>query len=142
MGSFIASKVIKLMTAKNIALREAKALLLGITFKENCSDVRNTKVIDIFNELIEYGLDVDVFDPVAEQEDVSKKYGIPDVNENFIIDENNYLIPHKGQEYDVVILAVAHKEFKDLKLKFTLKDVHVLFDVKAILPREIVDGRL
>lgn len=142
MGSFIASKVIKLMTAKNIPLRGAKALLLGITFKENCSDVRNTKVIDIYNELIEYGLDVDVFDPIAEQEDVSKKYGIPDVNENFSIDENNYLIPHKGEEYDVVILAVAHKEFKELKLEFALKDLHVLFDVKAILPREIVDGRL
>lgn len=142
MGSFIASKVIKLMTAKNIPLRGSKALLLGITFKENCSDVRNTKVIDIYNELIEYGLDVDVFDPVAEQEDVSKKYGIPDVNENFSIDEYNYLIPHKGAEYDVVILAVAHKEFKELKLEFTLKDIHVLFDVKAILPRGTVDGRL
>jgi len=142
MGSFIASKVIKLMTVKNIPLRGAKALLLGITFKENCSDVRNTKVIDIYNELIEYGLDVDVFDPIAEQEDVSKKYGIPDVSENFSIDENNYLIPHKGEEYDVVILAVAHKEFKELKLEFALKDLHVLFDVKAILPREIVDGRL
>ena len=142
MGSFIASKVIKLMTVKNIPLRGAKALLLGITFKENCSDVRNTKVIDIYNELIEYGLDVDVFDPIAEQEDVNKKYGIPDVSENFSIDENNYLIPHKGEEYDVVILAVAHKEFKELKLEFALKDLHVLFDVKAILPREIVDGRL
>ncbi len=142
MGSFIASKVIKLMTAKNIPLRSAKALLLGITFKENCSDVRNTKVIDIYNELIEYGLDVDVFDPLAEQADVKKKYGIPDVNENFSIDKNNYLIPLKGEEYEVIILAVAHKEFRDLKLDFALKNLHVLFDVKAILPREIVDGRL
>jgi len=142
MGSFIASKVVKLMTAKNIPVKKAKALILGVTFKENCSDVRNTKVIDIYNELIEYGLEVDVFDPIAEKEDVKGKYGISHVNENFNIDENNYLISHQGVEYDVIILAVAHKEFKDINLDLALKDVHVLFDVKAILPREIVDGRL
>src|SRR5690606_8887122 len=122
MGRFIASKVVKLMISKNIPLKKSKALLLGITFKENCSDVRNTKVIDIYNELIEYDLDVDVFDPVADKEDVRKKYGIPDVNENFSIDVNNYLIPLKGGEYDVIILAVAHNEFKDLKLELALKD--------------------
>ncbi|MGX1639416.1 nucleotide sugar dehydrogenase [Sphingobacterium sp. NPDC055431] len=142
MGSFIASKVVKLMTQKNIPIKKAKALILGLTFKENCSDVRNTKVIDIYNELIEYGLDVDVFDPIADKEDVRKKYNIPDINDNFKIIENNYLINSKGVEYDVIILAVAHKEFKGIKLKFTLKDLHVLFDVKGILPREIIDGRL
>lgn len=142
MGSFIASKVVKLMSSKNIPLKKSKALLLGITFKENCSDVRNTKVIDIYNELIDYGLVVDVFDPVADKEDVRRKYGIPDVNENFSINENNYLIPLNGKKYDAVILAVAHNEFKNIKLEFSLKGLHVLFDVKAILPRESVDGRL
>ncbi len=142
MGNFIASKVVKLMTAKNIPLRRAKALILGITFKENCSDVRNTKVIDIYNELIEYGLEVDVFDPIAEKENVRNKYGISDISGGFKIDENDYLRNLKGEEYDVIILAVAHEEFKSLKLEFALKKSHILFDVKAILPREIVDGRL
>lgn len=142
MASFIASKVIKLMTSKNIPLKKAKALILGFTFKENCSDVRNTKVIDIYHELIEYGLEVEIYDPVAEKRDVKKKYGISKINENFYIDNKNYLISFKGEEYDVVILAVAHKEFKEIQLEFVLKEIHVLFDVKAILPREIVDGRL
>lgn len=142
MGSFIASKVVKLMTAKDIPLKASKALILGFTFKENCSDIRNTKVIDIYNELIEYGLTVDLYDPIAENDDVHKSYGIEEINSKFFIDENKFLINSNAEKYDVVILAVAHDKFKDINLEFILKKVHVIFDVKAILPREIVDSRL
>lgn len=142
MGSFIASKVVKLMTTKDIPLKASKALILGFTFKENCSDIRNTKVIDIYNELIEYGLTVDLYDPIAENEEVFKSYGIENINSKFIIDENKFLIHSTDGKYDVIILAVAHDKFKGINLEFALKKLHVLFDVKAVLPREIVDSRL
>ena len=141
MGSFIASKVVKIMTAKDMPLKGSKALILGITFKENCSDIRNTKVIDIYNELIEYGLSVDVFDPIADRKELTKCYSIV-INEKVLIDETNYLVNTDGVEYDVIVLAVAHKEFCNIDLEYALKKTHVLFDVKAILPRKFVDGRL
>jgi UDP-N-acetyl-D-galactosamine dehydrogenase len=129
MGMFVANKVVKLMIQKGITIKGAKALVLGITFKENCPDIRNSKVIDIFNELVQFGLDVDVHDPHANTNEVLIEYGI-----------NLVKSPNK---YDAIILAVAHDEFKNIEL-FNLKKESnsVIYDIKAVLNRNIVDGRL
>jgi UDP-N-acetyl-D-galactosamine dehydrogenase len=104
-------------------------LLLGFTFKEDCPDVRNTRVIDIYNELISYEINVEVYDPWASTVDVKHEYGI---------DIKNYL---PDGNFSAIILAVAHKEFLDLDI-FTLANGGVVFDVKGILPRGIIDSRL
>lgn len=128
---FIANKVIKLMIEKGKQVKGSKVLLLGITFKENCPDIRNTKVIDIYNELLEFGVIVDVFDPWALPEEVKQEFNInliPEIN----LDTN----------YDSVLLTVAHNEF----LKIDFSEFHnkgaVIFDAKAVLDRRWVDGRL
>jgi UDP-N-acetyl-D-galactosamine dehydrogenase len=128
-GLFVANKVVKLMIQKGITIRTAKALVLGVTFKENCPDIRNSKVVDIYNELIQFGLDVDVYDPHADAKEVSHEYGISLV-----------ATPIK---YDAVILAVAHDEFIHINLN-ELKNSEncVVFDIKAILDRNQIDGRL
>ncbi len=129
MGLFVANKVVKLMIQKGITIKGAKALVLGVTFKENCPDIRNSKVIDIYNELIQFGLDVDVYDPHADENEVNHEYGISLVS-----------APLK---YDSVILAVAHDEFIHLNMS-ELKNSNnsVVFDIKAILDRNQIDGRL
>jgi UDP-N-acetyl-D-galactosamine dehydrogenase len=129
MGLFVANKVVKLMIQKGITIKGAKALVLGVTFKENCPDIRNSKVVDIYNELIQFGLDVDVYDPHADAKEVSHEYGISLV-----------ATPIK---YDAVILAVAHDEFIHINLS-ELKNSEncVVFDTKAILDRNQIDGRL
>ena len=104
--------------------------MLGFTFKENCPDVRNTKVIDIIKTLKEYNVNVTIFDPWANPEVARHEYGVEVLNE----------LP--AGEYDAAILAVAHNEFKEMDIPSKLKANHVIFDVKGILPREIVDGRL
>ncbi|MBL0302355.1 MAG: nucleotide sugar dehydrogenase [Cytophagaceae bacterium] len=129
MGSFVANKVIKLMIQKNIEIKEARALVLGITFKENCPDIRNTKVVDIYAELKEFGLDVEIYDSWADKEEVNEEYGIKLISEI------------KGQ-YDVVLHTVSHQIFSEIQYEEILKPVHVLFDVKGTLSKEIVDGRL
>lgn len=131
MAQFIAGKVVKLMIQKGQAIKGAKALILGITFKENCPDVRNTKVVEIYDELEQFGLDVDLWDPWANQVEVKHKYSID-------------LIPElmDGEIYDVVLLAVAHNEFLRLDFKKFTNDTTVIFDVKAVLNRDIVDARL
>jgi UDP-N-acetyl-D-galactosamine dehydrogenase len=129
MALFISNKVIKLMIQNEIPIKGAKALILGITFKENCPDVRNSKVIDIYNELKSYGLQVDVKDPYADVQMVANEFGI-----NLI---------EKLTKFDLIILAVGHDEFMKInftKLKKNKKSI--LFDVKSILPREIVTSRL
>jgi UDP-N-acetyl-D-glucosamine/UDP-N-acetyl-D-galactosamine dehydrogenase len=131
MGPHVAGEVIKLMLKKGIQVKGNKALLLGITFKENCPDIRNTRAIDIHDELQEYGMEVDVYDPWASPEEVLKEYGIQTIN-------------HKPQTngYGAVILAVSHNEFKDLELT-SFKDAgSVIFDVKGILDKDLVDMRL
>jgi UDP-N-acetyl-D-galactosamine dehydrogenase len=129
MGLFVANKVVKLMIQKGITIKGAKALVLGVTFKENCPDIRNSKVVDIYNELIQFGLDVDVYDPHADAKEVSHEYGISLV-----------ATPIK---YDAVILAVAHDEFIHINLSELKKSGNcVVFDIKAILDRNQIDGRL
>lgn len=129
MGSFVANRVIKLMIQKNLLIKGAKALILGITFKENCPDIRNTKVVDIYAELKEFGLEVDIYDPWADKDEVREEYEIK-------------LIAEIKEEYDVVLHAVSHQVFTEIDFKEILKSEHVLFDVKSTLDRNIVDGRL
>ena len=134
--SFIASKVVKLMINKDIQVRGAKALILGITFKENCPDIRNSKVVDIYKELQEFGVDVDVYDPWANPEEVHQEYGLVLMESNFA------LSAHKVEAYDAVILATAHKEFLEIDINTIKKQKSVVFDTKSVLPRELVDARL
>lgn len=131
MGSFVAEKVVKLMIQKDHKIKGSKALIMGITFKENCPDVRNTRVIDIFHELVSYGLDVDIYDPWADPIEVKGEYGLEIQS---TIDDT--LV------YDAVIVAVAHNEFLDFDYKKIKRNNGVVFDTKACLDRSLVDGRL
>jgi len=128
MGIYVANQVIKLMIKKHIKIEESKVLVLGITFKENCPDIRNSRVIDVINELKDFGCAVDVSDPWADEEEVKKEYNIE------IIQHSKLNI----QNYDSVVLAVAHDEYKNMDIKPT--DSRVVFDIKSILKNS--DGRL
>jgi len=129
MGMFIAGKVVKMMIQKGTNIKGAKALLLGVTFKENCPDIRNSKVIDIYNELVQFGLEVDVFDPHADANQVKSEYNIE--------------LQQSLSKYDSIILTVAHKEFLKLNLNDFKKGEHtIIFDTKAALVRDNVDARL
>ena len=130
MGEYVADRVVKLMLKKGISVLDSHILLLGFTFKENCPDVRNTKVIDIIHHLEQYNVQVTIFDLMANAEVARSEYGVEVVNQ----------LP-QGQ-YDAAILAVAHNQFLDLDIPSYLKPHHVIFDVKGILPRDIIDGRL
>lgn len=132
MGAYVAGEVIKLMVKKSIPVAGSKALVLGITFKENCPDVRNTKVIDIIRHLQSYHVAVDVYDPWANPEEVHEEYGVKTVQE----------LPASQSQYNAVVLAVAHKEFSYEAIKKLCSDSCVLFDVKAYLDKELVDARL
>jgi UDP-N-acetyl-D-glucosamine/UDP-N-acetyl-D-galactosamine dehydrogenase len=130
MGMFVANKVVKLMIKKEQKVNASKALILGVTFKEDCPDIRNSKVIDIYNELMQYGMKVDVYDPHADHHEVSEEYNIT-------------LIGEVGSEYDAVILAVSHKEFLNIDYKRIIKNSNsVIFDTKSFLDRNLVDARL
>jgi UDP-N-acetyl-D-galactosamine dehydrogenase len=129
MGAWIASQVVKLMIRKEVIVKNARVLVLGITFKENCPDIRNTKVVDVVKELEQFGCQVDIFDPWANAAEVKHEYG-RDIVSKYNLDD-----------YGAIVLAVAHNEFK--KLDFSkLNDHTVLYDIKSILPLEVVDGRL
>ena len=130
MGVFVASKLIKLMIQKGIRIKDSNILILGITFKENCPDIRNTKVVDIYNELKSYNTNVDILDPWANKQEVQEEYGI-DLIENS--DE---------KKYDAVILAVSHKEFGNVNFEKLSSNSTVIYDTKAFLKRNLVDGRL
>ncbi len=130
MGSYVAAEVIKLMVKKDIPVKSAKILVLGITFKENCPDIRNTKVIDIINELTSYNTSVDVYDPWANPQEVEHEYQITSFKE---LPEN---------KYDAVVLAVAHEVYKKLNLDDIKKENAVVYDVKAVLDKGSIDGRL
>jgi len=132
MGAYVAGEVIKLMVKKSIPVSKSKALVLGITFKENCPDVRNTKVIDIIRHLQSYHVDVDVYDPWANPEEVMHEYGVKTVQE----------LPATQSQYNAVVLAVAHKQFSYETIKKLCSDHCVLFDVKAHLGKDLVDARL
>jgi UDP-N-acetyl-D-galactosamine dehydrogenase len=129
-GMFIANKVVKLLIQKKHKIAGSKALILGITFKENCPDIRNTKVVDIYNELNQFGMEVDIFDPWAIREEVKKVLNVE-------------LVENLNSKYDAIILAVAHDEYRSIDIKKLCKnDRSVIFDTKTILPRNIIDGRL
>jgi len=138
MGAFIASKVVKLMIAKNQTVKGAKALVLGITFKENCPDLRNSKVIDVVDELQSYGVDVDVVDPHAQPEEVQHEYKLA-MSSWADLQSHDIANPNK---YAAVILAVSHKEFLETDVRQFMLPEAVLYDVKAVLPHTWVDGRL
>lgn len=131
MGDYVGAQVIKLMNKKGILVKDAKILILGITFKENCPDIRNTKVVDIYHTLSEYTNNITVFDPWANKENVNRAYGIDITN----------VMPTEN-DFDVIILAVSHKDFLKLDLRSSLKKNGVIYDVKGVLNRNIVDGRL
>lgn len=130
MGEYVANQAIKCMNKKGIVVKDAKILLLGITFKENCPDIRNTKVVDIYTTLSEYTSNIVVYDPWANIAQVKHEYGINVTNE----------LP--TDEFDTVILAVAHKEFSQLDISSLIKNNSVVYDVKGVLDRSIIDGRL
>jgi UDP-N-acetyl-D-galactosamine dehydrogenase len=129
MGSFVVNKVVKLMIKKNISIQGARVLILGITFKENCPDIRNTKVVDIYHELKEFGMAPFIFDPWAEAAEVQTEYDIE-------------LVEKPEGLYDVIIHAVSHDLFDKLSFKDLLKSNNVVFDVKSTLDKDLVDGRL
>jgi UDP-N-acetyl-D-galactosamine dehydrogenase len=130
MGMFVANKVVKLMINKGHTIKGANVLILGVTFKENCPDVRNTKVVDIYNELTQFGLNVDVYDPWADSEEIQKEYKLK-------------LLPKlNGKKYDAVIVAVAHDDFSKVDFNGLKENNTVIFDTKSILDRSLVDARL
>ena len=130
MGSYVANQVIKCMNKKGVLVKDARILILGVTFKENCPDIRNTKVADIYQTLAEYTSNITVHDPLANPEAVKREYGL-------VMDNK----PPKGT-FDTVILAVAHNAFLEMDLSCLVREGGVLYDVKGVLPREIVDARL
>lgn len=130
MGIYVANQVVKLMIKKGQTIDGAKVLVLGITFKENCPDIRNSRVIDVVKELQEFGTTVDVYDPWADSEEVQREYGLS------LLHDSHFSV----EKYDAVVLAVAHDKFRTLDLHST--DGHVLFDIKSFLDDEHVDGRL
>lgn len=133
MGAYVAGELVKLMLKAGKLIKDAKVLMLGITFKENCPDIRNTRAIDIYKELESYGVNVDVFDPWADLKEVKKEYSIEMLN---------VPIQELSTEYNAIILAVSHEEFKQIDLKAHKTRGSIIFDVKGILPKELVDARL
>lgn len=132
MGPYVAQETIKLMIKKGISVSNSNILVLGITFKEDCPDIRNTRAIDIIRELESYSVNVDIFDPWASAEEVKNEYGVDLTTEKEDLKNN----------YDAVILAVSHKEFKELDLSQFVNGKHVKFDVKSILDKKNIDSRL
>lgn len=147
MGAYVASQVVKAMIKKNIAVNGAKVLMLGITFKENCPDVRNTKIVDVVAALKDYGMEVTIYDPWANPDEVLHEYGLECLNELPVIASNAKQSPTAAaqpgsgyqhintstHQYDAIVLGVAHNEFLNLNLNLNLKENAVVYDVKGIL---------
>jgi len=134
MGQHVASEVVRLMVLKGCAVKGSRVLVLGFTFKEDCSDTRNTRVVDLISGIERYGAKVDVFDPLANAHQVEREYGV----------KLRVAEPERGA-YDAVVLAVAHKEFRSFRaeqIRALGRADLVVFDVKGVLPREVCDGRL
>ena len=130
MGEYVANEVIKLMLKKGIQVLNSNIIILGFTFKENCPDVRNTKIIDIYTALKEYNINITIYDPWADPAIAKHEYGVDIINE----------LP--TEKYDAAVLAVAHDKFKELDIRALLKDKSVIYDVKWTLETNKVDGRL
>ena len=129
MGNYIAQTVVKECLKKKISLEDASFLIMGITFKENCPDIRNSRVIDIYRELEDYGVSIEVYDPFAEKEEVMHEYGVS-------------LLERLDKKYQVVIMAVAHDEFKEIDVTSLTVENGIIYDVKSFLPPEVVTKRL
>ncbi|MEQ8880293.1 MAG: nucleotide sugar dehydrogenase [Cyclobacteriaceae bacterium] len=129
MGSFVAEQTVKLMVKQDIRVKEARVLVLGITFKENCPDIRNTRVIDIIRELQDYSLRVDIYDPWASSQEVKEEFGLS-------------LVENPTGPYGAIILAVAHQKFESLDIPALKKKDGVVYDVKGVLDRKLINGRL
>ncbi len=132
MGSYVAHEVVKLMIKKEGKVKNGNALVLGITFKENCPDIRNSKAIDVITELKNYNLNVDVYDPWANAEEVKQEFSISLISDKKQIKDN----------YDAIVLTVSHQEFLDFKIDNYTSETSVVFDVKSFLPEGKIDGRL
>lgn len=130
MGAYVANQTIKCMNKKGVRVKDAKILILGVTFKENCPDIRNTKVVDIYHTLNEYSSNITVYDPWANPDDVRREYGIVLTKE----------LPN--EQFDAVILAVAHRQFADIDVRALVGDEGVVYDVKGCIDRTMIDGRL
>ena len=130
MGEYVANEVIKLMLKKGIQVLGSKILIMGFTFKENCPDVRNTKVIDIYKALKEYNLDIKVYDPWANPVIVRHVYGIEIISSM------------TEEKFDAIILAVAHDKFKEVNIHSLFNNKYIVFDVKGFLDRNLINGRL
>lgn len=131
MGKYVVTEVVKLMLKKNLKINGSNALILGFTFKENCPDVRNTKVIDIYNELLDYNMNIDVYDPWI---------SIQDFKHEFNFEIKNDISKLRIKKYQVIIIAVGHSEFKKIKLEKNMNQV--IYDVKSFFSKAIVDARL
>jgi UDP-N-acetyl-D-galactosamine dehydrogenase len=132
MGKYVAQEVIKLMVNKEAKIKNGNALVLGITFKENCPDIRNTKAIDVVNALKDFNLNVDVCDPWANKDEVKELFGIDLIGD----------LKKSSKKYDTVVLTVSHQEFLELELDSVTHEKTVVFDVKSFLPKDKIDGRL
>ncbi|MCF8295081.1 MAG: nucleotide sugar dehydrogenase [Bacteroidales bacterium] len=131
MGAYVAGEVVKILLKKGVMVKGAKALMLGITFKENCPDIRNTRALDIYHELRDFGMEVDIFDPWADKAEVHHEYGV------------DFLTEYPAEvKYSAIVLAVAHDAFKTIDMKKHRETGAIIYDVKGILPREVVDARL
>ena len=122
MGTHLALRLVKLLSQKEIQMSGSRGLLLGITFKENCPDIRNSKVVDFYQELVEYGINLEVYDPWADQEEVMEEYKIDLINE-------------PSGNYECIILAVSHQEFNSIDYKGLLSQKGVIFDIKGFLDK-------
>ena len=129
MGEYVATRIVKLMIKKRIPVNHSKLLMLGITFKENCPDVRNTKIVDVIRALADYGIEISIYDPLANPSEVQHEYNLTTTN----------TIPN--QKFDAIVLGVAHKQFLNLDLQSLKKDNAVIYDVKGVLGDDI-DGKL
>ncbi|MDD3886229.1 MAG: nucleotide sugar dehydrogenase [Victivallaceae bacterium] len=132
MGQYVAGEVVKRMIRKGQKIYGARVLQLGVTFKENCTDIRNSHAVDVARGLEEFGCKVDILDPWANAGDVKHEYGLEIMNE----------LPKTSAKYDAVVLTVSHREFLELDIPSLLADQSVVFDIKGVLPRDLVDGRL
>lgn len=132
MGAYVADKLVSLMINQDISIKKSKILMLGITFKENCPDIRNSKAIDIVNRLSFYGVTPDIFDPWASASEVKHEYGVDLINQNVL--ETN--------KYDAIIVAVSHKEFASIALEKITNTNNVIYDVKGFFPKDKVTARL
>lgn len=130
MGQYVASEVIKLLMSKHLLDQSTRVLILGLTFKENCPDIRNTRVIDIYKEFLDFGLKTEVYDPYADPEEVRDTLDI-ELVENFT-----------SENYSAIVLAVAHEQFLQINWSQVIEEVPVIYDVKSFLPREFVTSRL